>query len=336
VCRAGEGSDIVAPLWRLKTTMKNTRRQFIERAAGAVAAGAWALPGLAGPAEVAGPRVRFPAAAKERLAVASYPFRSVIQGFGEAAKESPHPQMELKDFAAHVIDKFHVSKIEPWSWHFRSIEKGYLEELRATVEKAGGAIANIAVDGAHSVYSKDAAERDKAVEHAREWIDAAVTIGSPSIRAHIARAKDSEPEVERAAESLRRVADYGAKKNVVIHLENDDAVSEDPFYVVKVIEKAGTPWLRALPDFANTVTTGKGEYAYEAITAMFAHAYGICHVKEVETDDAGKEFRADLPRTFGILKHSGYKGYCSIEWDSPGDPYQGTVGLIEKAVKYLS
>jgi sugar phosphate isomerase/epimerase len=318
--------------------MKNTRREFIERAAGTavVAAGAWWLPPCAGAAEIAGPRVKFPVAARERLAVASYPFRKVIAGFGEAAKEAPHPQMELKDFAAHVMEKFHVNKIEPWSWHFRSLEKQYLQELRGTVEKAGGAIVNIAVDGAHSVYAAERTEREKAMQHTKEWIDAAALIGSPSVRTHIAGAKDSQPNVERAAESLRRVAEFGATRGVVVHLENDDAVSEDPFFVVKVIEKAGTPWLRALPDFANTVTTGRGEYAYEGITAMFAHAYGICHVKEVEVDDAGKEFRADLPRTFGILKASGYKGYCSMEWDSPGDPYRGTSELIEKALKYLS
>jgi sugar phosphate isomerase/epimerase len=318
--------------------MKNTRREFIGRAAGtavAAAAGDWWLPRGAVAAERAGPHVKFPVAARERLAVASYPFRKVIAGFGEAAKEAAHPQMELKDFAAHAIEKFGVNRIEPWSWHFRSLEKKYLEELRGAVEKAGAAIVNVAVDGAHSVYSMDATERDKAVQHAKEWIDAAAMIGSPSVRTHIAGAKDSQPNVERAAESLRRVAEYGGARNMVVHLENDDAVSEDPFFVVKVIEKAGTPWLRALPDFANTVTTGKGEYAYEGITAMFGHAYGICHVKEVETDDAGKEFRADLSRTFGILKASGYKGYCSMEWDSPGDPYKGTSELIEKALKYL-
>jgi sugar phosphate isomerase/epimerase len=282
------------------------------------------------------PRVQFPTGAHDRLAVASYPFRKVIAGFGEAAKEATNVQMQLKDFAAHVIAKFGVNKIEPWSWHFRSLEKNYLEELRTSVEKAGGAIVNIAVDGPHSVYAADRAEREKAVEYSSKWIDAAAAIGSPSIRTHIAKAKDRQPDVESAAESLRRVAEHGAAKNIVVHLENDDPLTEDPFFVVNVIEKANTPWLRALPDFANTVAAGKGEYAYEGIQKMFAHAYGICHVKEVEANDEGKIFRADLPRTFGILKASDYKGYCSMEWDSPGDPYEGTRDLIEKALKYLA
>jgi sugar phosphate isomerase/epimerase len=286
-------------------------------------------------AENSGPHAQFPSVPHARIAVASYPFRKFIAGFGEAASEAPNPQMQLKDFAAHVIAKFGVNKIEPWSWHFRSLEKLYLEEIRASVAKAGAAIANIAVDAQHSVYSADRAEREKAAEVGKNWIDAAVTLGSPSIRMHIDKAKDRQPDVDSAAETLRRIAEYGAAKNVVVHLENDDPVSEDAFFVVKVIDKANTPWLRALPDFANSVAAGKGEEAYEAIRAMFTHAYGICHVKEIEADDNGKIFRADLPRTFGILKASSYKGYCSIEWDSPGDPYEGTKDLIQKALKHL-
>ena len=142
--------------------------------------------------------------------------------------------------------------------------------------------------------------------------------------------------VDRAADTLARVADYAAKKNVVVHLENDDAVSEDPFFLVQVIEKVNSPWLRGLPDFGNTLNTHDDDYAYRAIDAMFAHAYGICHVKEGEVDEQGKRTHVDLARTFGILKKRGYKGYCSIEYDAPGDPYKPTAELVEKTIKFLS
>jgi hypothetical protein len=59
-------------------------------------------------------------------------------------------------------------------------------------------------------------------------------------------AKDSKPDVARAAGTLLRTVEYAAKKNVVVHLENDDPVSEDPFIVVQVIGKVDSPWLRAL------------------------------------------------------------------------------------------
>ncbi len=278
--------------------------------------------------------MRFPAEPRERIAIASYPFRDFIAG----RKDKPGSgKMELKEFAAHVSAKFNIKKIEPWTEHFLSLEKAYLAELRAAVAKTGGAIVNIAVDGEHSPYAADAAEREKAVAFSKEWIDVAVAIGSPSVRTNIPQAKDGKPDAERAAESLKRVAEYGAARNVVVNLENDNPVSEDPFFVVKVIEKVNGPWLHALPDFANTLAAYEEEYAYKGIDAMFGHAYNISHVKETEVGD-GKEKIAhvDLPRTFGIAKKHGYKGYFSMEWDSPGDPYAGTAGLIEKTLKNLS
>jgi len=193
------------------------------------------------------------------------------------------------------------------------------------------------VDGEHSPYAADSAERESAIAFSKGWIDAAVAIGSPSVRTNIPQAKDAKPDVERTAESLQRVAEYGAAKNVVVNLENDNPVSEDPFFLVKVIEKVGSKWLHALPDFGNTLAARDDEYAYKGIEWMFGLAYGISHVKETEVGDGNDKIaHVDLAKTFGIAKKHGYKGYFSMEWDSPGDPYAGTADLIEKTVKNLS
>jgi sugar phosphate isomerase/epimerase len=277
--------------------------------------------------------MEFPAAARERIAIASYSFRDFIAG----REDKPgRGKMELKEFAAHVSVKFNIKKIEPWSEHFRSLEKAYLEELRAAVAQAGGAIVNIAVDGEHSPYAADRAERKRAIAFSKQWIDVAVAIGSPSVRTNIPQAKDSKPDVERTAASLLHVAEYGAAKNVVVNLENDNAVSEDPFFLVKVIEKVNSQWLHALPDFGNTLAAHDEEYAYRGIEGMFGHAYNISHVKETEVGEKGKIAPVDLAKTFGIAKRHGYSGYFSMEWDSPGDPYAGTAGLIEKTLRDLS
>src|SRR5882762_9561925 len=193
-----------------------------------------------------------------------------------------------------------------------------------------------AVDGEHSPYAADGAERERAIAFSKQWIDAAVAIGSPSVRTNIPPAKDSKPDLERTAESLKRVAEYGAAKNVVVNLENDNGVSEDPYFLVKVIEKVNSKWLYALPDFGNSLAAYEEEYAYWGIDGMFSNAYNISHVKETEVGEKGKIARVDLAKTFGIAKRHGYKGYFSMEWDSPGDPYAGTAGLIEKTLQNLS
>ncbi len=253
-----------------------------------------------------------------------------------AGRQAGGGKMELKEFAAHVSAKFNIKKIEPWSEHFRSLDRAYLEEVRAGVARAGGAIVNIAVDGEHSPYAADQGEREKAIAFSKQWIDAAATIGSPSVRTNIPPAKDAQPDVQRTAESLKRVAEYAAGKNVVVNLENDNPVSEDPFFLVQVIAKVGSEWLHALPDFGNSVAAHEDEYAYKGIDGMFGRAYNISHVKETEVGEKGKIAHVDLAKTFAMAKQHGYKGYFSMEWDSPGDPYAGTAGLIEKTLKYLS
>jgi len=316
-----------------------TRRQFVLQST-ITAAGVCLLPGRTRAASSV-PSVHFPSAPRDRVAVAAYPFREFIVGWkgwdGNSPSKVPRAQqMELKDFAAHVAEKFNVHKIEPWSPIFPSTDPKYLEQFRAAVEKAGSAVVDIAVDGGHSQYAIDAAEREKAVTASKQWVDVGAALGSPSIRTHIDGAKDSKPDVGRAADTLARIAEYGAKRNVVIHLENDNPVSEDPFFIVQVIDKVNSPWLRALPDFGNSLAAHDEEFQDRAMDVMFAHAYGICHVKDGEVDDEGKASRVNLEKTFAILKKHGYKGYCSIEYDSPGDPYKPTAELVEATIKYLS
>jgi sugar phosphate isomerase/epimerase len=316
-----------------------TRRQFVEQCA-STAAAAWFLPNLALAAN-AGPSVHFPSDPRERVAVAAYPFREFIVGWkgwdGKTpSKVTREQQMELKDFAAHVAERFQVHHIEPWSPIFPSTDPKYLEQFRTAVENAKSRVVDIAVDGGHSQYATDKAEREKAVAASNEWVDVGVALGSPSIRTHIDGAKDSKPDVGRCADTLTRVADYAAKRNVVVHLENDNPISEDPFFIVEVINKVNSPWLRALPDFGNSLAAHDEAFQDRAMEVMFAHAYGICHIKDGEVDDQGKASHVDLAKAFDALKKHGYKGYCSIEYDAPGDPYKPTEALIDATIKYLS
>ena len=282
------------------------------------------------------PNLQFPSAPRDRIAIASYPFRETIAGAHDKPYPTRIPKMDLKNFVIFVKSKFNINKVEPWSEHFRSLDAKYLNDLRSIVEKNGCAMVNVAVDGEDSPYATDKAEREKAVAFSKQWIDIAATVGSPSVRTNMPPAKDSKPDLDRAADTLLRVAEYGAAKNILVNLENDNPISEDPFFIVSIIEKVNSPWLHTNPDFANTLTTGKTEYAYKGIEAMFKHAYSICHVKAMEADEKGQLVHVDMARTFAILKNSNYKGYCSMEFDSPGDPYQGTSYLIEETLKSLT
>jgi len=281
------------------------------------------------------PHVTFPAAARERLAVAAWPFRAYINSPANGDRDPQKPGMDLKEFGAYVVKTFDVHGIEPYNLHFSSITPEYLQEFKELLRSAKAHAVNIAVDQENSFYDADRATRQAAVAYAKKWIDIAVAIGSPSVRTNIAQAKNMEPNLANAVESMKEVAAHGESRNIVVHMENDNLVSEDAFFVVKIIEGVNNPYLHALPDFANSMMSGNADFAYRAITAMFQHAYGICHVKDGDFEQNGKDYPIDLAKTFGILKASRYRGYCSIEYSGSGDPHGPTKKLLEESVKYL-
>jgi sugar phosphate isomerase/epimerase len=314
-----------------------SRRAFLETMSVLTAGGLTAASAVGAlPDSELEPHIIFPTHPRERISIASYPFRAYILSPDNRDRDTTLPGMNLLEFPAHVVAKFNIHNIEPHSRHFTSLQPDYLDDFRQILLKTKVRVVNIAVSTVNSFYDADASLRAKAVDFAKKWVDVASRIGSPSIRAHIAAARNSSPNVELAAGSLREVTEYAANKSIVVTLENDDLVSEDAFFLVKVIEAVNNPYLRALPDFANSMLSGDADFNYRALQAIFQHAYNICHVKDSEANDDDKLFKVDLKRSFDILKASNYRGYCSMEFDAPGDPYAATSKLIEETVKYLS
>jgi sugar phosphate isomerase/epimerase len=314
-----------------------TRRAFLGQLTAVTAGGVAAanLPGLAANPDPE-PHILFPTHPRDRISIASYPFRAYIVSPDNRDRDTTLPGMNLLEFPAHVAAKFNVHNIEPHSRHFTSLQPDYLESFQQVLQKTRVRVVNIAVSISTSFYDSDASTRARAVDTAKKWVDVAAHTGSPGIRTHIATTRNLPPNVDSAAESLRNVANYAAEKNIVVTLENDDLVSEDAFFLVKVIEAVNHPYLRALPDFANSMLSGDADFNYRALQAMFQHAYNMCHVKDGETNDDDKQFNVDLKKSFDILKASNYRGYCSMEYDVPGDPYAPTAKLIEQTIKYLS
>jgi sugar phosphate isomerase/epimerase len=281
------------------------------------------------------PSLSFPAEARARLAVTSYPFRALIESPTNRGRKNDQPGMDLTAFAGMIATKFQVFNINPLADHFASTDAAYLQRFRTSLKKAKSHIVDLGLAG-REFYSTDPGSRQEAVDYGRKWIEIAAAIGSPSVRQHVHGKKNQKPDTDLAARSLGQLAEYGAKHNVVVGLENDDQVSEDPFFLVSVIEKVGNPYLRALPDFGNSLPGHDAAYNQRAVGAMLDHAFNMCHVKEL-MEANGKRYQVDLAGLFSLAKQRGYRGYFSMECESEAeDPFAGTQRLVNETLHYLS
>jgi sugar phosphate isomerase/epimerase len=282
------------------------------------------------------PELEFPTHPRDRLAVTSWPFRAYIESPANQGRKPSAAGMDIKAFPAMVVERFAVYNVNPLLNHFRSTDPAYLESFREAVAKARSHVVDLGVPG-RCFATTDTSTAEAAVQDGCKWIDIAATIGSPSVRQHLSAQPGQKPDLDAAALHLARLADYGGKRNVVVNLENDSATAEDPFFIVKAVEKVDNPYLRALPDFGNSIVQYGEEGNEKAVAAMLKHAFNMCHVKGMLQPDGGKTYQVDLKRMFEIARQSSYRGYFSMEFDANGgDPFAGTTKLIDETLQYLT
>jgi sugar phosphate isomerase/epimerase len=312
--------------------MESSRRDFVKALTAVVAANGFLKANAASEKE---PTFDFPTAPRDRLAVTSYPFRELID-YPSNHSAGGQRRFEILDFPALMVEKFEIHNVNPLIEHFRSKDPSYLNRFRDALTKAHSHIVDLGLPG-REFYSPEKEHREMAVTDGRRWIDMAVRVGSPSVRQHVHGSKGLPANVELASESLGELAEYGAKRNIVVNLENDAPVAEDPFFLVAVIEKVRNPYLRALPDFGNALMAHDAEFNRKGVKAMLGHAFNMCHVKDEVETPSGHRPSVDLKTMFELARASSYKGYFSMEAETKGmDPFAGTGRLVKETLQYLT
>lgn len=308
-----------------------TRRALMQ---GALACGATAAFGANNKgANSRGPQANFPEDPRSRIAVATYPFRSILDAPKNEDRDTRKPGMDLAAFARYIRTEFKVRGIEPLDSHFTSTEPEELGKLRAAFDAADIFVANIPVDERVELCSEDEEKRNTGNMRYRHWIDVAVTLASPSIRIWIPKCADFA-DLPKAVRALKPTIEYAASKNIVVNLENDDPVNASVSRTVSAIQLAASPYLRALPDFGNGLVAGDEHFNAQGVERMFAHAWNVAHVKDA-AEVKGKRKTASLDELFSIARTAGFRGYFSMESDSDVDPVVDTKHLIEESLQLI-
>jgi len=313
------------------------RRDFLARLAGATLA-AGLLPNREGLAASAQGHAARPSseAKRERISISTWSLHNYFQSTREKEFNLPGSMLALLDFPEMIADRYKVHNLEFCAPHFASTEPAYLQELRGRLVSTRSHLVNIPVDieeiwTAGGLSDPDKKVRDAAVRASKKWIDIAAAVGSKSVRCDPGKMdpKDLAPTLE----SYKALAAYGKSKGIQVIVENHGGVgSEHPEELISVFKRVGSTFFGALPDFGNFPDEPTRE---KGLRLLFPYAHVVCHAKGLEIDASGVETKFNFPKCVEISKASGYKGIYSIEYEGPGDPYQGVQKVLDELLKYL-
>lgn len=180
----------------------------------------------------------------------------------------------------------------------------------------------------------DASQREKDLEHIKEWIVVASKMGAPCIRLFAGRNMPedyTQDEVnEWVVEGLTRAADYGKKYGVMIAMQNHNDFIKTSDHIIEIMKMANHDWLGLHLDIGSL----RQGNPYEEIKKVVPYAI-TWQIKELVYFDE-KPRETNLEKVFQIAADAGYRGYLPLETLGEGDPYKKVEKLITRARKALS
>lgn len=281
-----------------------------------------------------GPLRHLPTQPRQRLAIATYPFRASIIAPHNSDRNPNIPGLDLASFAQTLRTEFNVAAIEPLHSHFPSTDPAGIRKLKAAFDAAGVRTVNIPVDEDIDLTSPNPSRRDSSVRTVARWIDIAVILQSPSIRIGAVPHGTSPADIAGPVAALQPLIRYASARNILLLLENDDPTFGTAARITAILEAAHSPSLRALPDFANSLIGGDEAFNAEAVQSMFRYVRNIAHVKDAETIHSVRR-TVSLETLFTIAQQSNYRGVYSLESDSGVDPTADTHHLIEQCLRLM-
>jgi L-ribulose-5-phosphate 3-epimerase len=197
-------------------------------------------------------------------------------------------------------------------------DEAYLAELDKRCLDEGVKSLLIMCDGEGDLGHAEKAERSKAVENHRKWVDAAVRLHCHAIRVNAGGEGERGEVAKRCAEALVELADYSKPHDVHVIVENHGGISSDGAWLAGMLKLADHSHVGALPDFGNfEVEPGVWYDRYQGVRELMPFARAVS-AKSHEFDFEGNCLETDYKRMLEIVVESGYRGFLGIEYEGKG------------------
>jgi L-ribulose-5-phosphate 3-epimerase len=240
------------------------------------------------------------------------------------------------DFAAIANREFDIQAIEFVNSFFKdkARDSAYLKEMNLRAADNGVLHNLIMVDGEGALGHADEAERDKAIENHKRWVEAAKVLGCRSIRVNAQSQGTWDEQMDRAADGLSRLTKFAEPFGINVIVENHGGFSSNGQWLAGVMKKVGLPTCGTLPDFGNFDLGGGKEYdRYKGVFELMPFAKAVS-AKSHDFDSDGNETHTDYRRMMKIVVDAGYHDFVGIEYEgSKLDEFAGiraTKALLEK------
>jgi len=243
-------------------------------------------------------------------------------------------ELEHLDFAPLVRSSYGLEGAELVNRFFegKARDQAYLKEMKRRADDAGVACLLIMVDGEGPLAAGDQAERARAIENHRKWLEAAVFLGCHSVRVNANGSGSPDEMRAQAADSLVKLAELAPTLNVIV--ENHGGLSSDGGWMSALMREAGHPRVGTLPDFGNfNLGEGPKYDRYKGVEEMMPFAKAVS-AKSYDFDEEGNETTIDFERMLAIVLAAGYRSWIGIEYEgkrlSEPDGIRRTLALLER------
>lgn len=272
----------------------------------------------------------------DRIAISTWSLHNYFRATRESDFNLPGEMLALLDFPDMIVDRYHVRHFEFCASQFPSMEPAFLHEMKYMLIHSGSSVVNLAIDidacGPEGTFSDpDREARLAAFELVNPWIDIAHNLGVKSVS--IGPGKVDPENLGRTAESYKVVAGYAQTKGVRVMVENQNGFADaQPEDLAKLIRLVGPGRIGALPNFANFPND---EARAKGLKLFLSLAPTECHAGGVGSSAQGDEAAYDLPQAVEIARQAGFKGFYTIAFDGPGDPYKGVQNTLDELLRCL-
>ena len=217
------------------------------------------------------------------------------------------PKMYVENYGVQNIEYQHGTIVQS------ETDPAFIKELKARLDenKVTMSQINLEFGTVQSISNKDAAGRQQAVDHVKQWIDIAVQYGCPRVMINQQQVNLTKETRAGAVEAFKAMADYGRPKNVKVSVETRGAGTPEylaqiggvkPWeFMLGVIQDAGAA---SNCDIGNVGAQSQQEL-HDCIRAWMPTSSGNMHIKSSPFWDIGQAVK--------FSESLGYKGLYSIE-----------------------